>query len=611
MRSLKSNGGMTRGRGMSEFQRAVWVLSTPACAEFNDTMEKITGVEHRCSEQHKENSNSRLKRDQQDGQKVHEYLVDRNPFTMCDKLVNIHTGEIAGDSVNVDQAELIGKKIIAAMQGQDVKKYKFKRSEAAVVMKSNSTVKVDNSVINVDPQLLFQRIITSVQGIGCDIEMEHIFSFELSTYPSSLVDNDGLLREADKSQLAKSIWNESLNEVQQEVPQNCAQVLDGGSLLHRISWQKGQYFGEIINKYTNYVLENFKNATVVFDSYINKHTTKSLTHFRRSNGFTNSPGIIVSRNAILNVKKEEFLKNEKNKQNFIKLLSEDLESNGIITSHATDDADLLIALTALKKAETIPTIIIGEDTDLLVLLIHYVNNKSNNLCNIVLKSDKRDASKIWTIDTIIKKLGVNIASVILPIHALLGCDTTSRIYSIGKGAAFKKCKTDPQFRKFLLIFVDGTSSKEDIVEAGEKLLLILYGGGKAVSLDQLRLWRYNNKVATSNKCLKPEMLCPTSDAASFHSLRVYHQVQTWMGANLNPLEFGWKISRNKLLPIYTTKPPAPASLLKMIRCNCKGDCTSNSCTCHRYSLRCSIICGHCKGVSCNNGFNVDEDDSYE
>lgn len=33
MRSIKNTGGLTRGRGMSESQRALWILSIPDCAE--------------------------------------------------------------------------------------------------------------------------------------------------------------------------------------------------------------------------------------------------------------------------------------------------------------------------------------------------------------------------------------------------------------------------------------------------------------------------------------------------------------------------------------------------------------------------------------------------
>jgi hypothetical protein len=42
--------------------------------------------------------------------------------------------------------------------------------------------------------------------------------------------------------------------------------------------------------------------------------------------------------------------------------------------NAVDDADLLIAQTAVDCAFSSEVIVIGEDTDLLVLLIHHVNN---------------------------------------------------------------------------------------------------------------------------------------------------------------------------------------------------------------------------------------------
>ena len=35
MRSLKTSGGLTRGRGFTEQQRLIWLLCMPACAETN------------------------------------------------------------------------------------------------------------------------------------------------------------------------------------------------------------------------------------------------------------------------------------------------------------------------------------------------------------------------------------------------------------------------------------------------------------------------------------------------------------------------------------------------------------------------------------------------
>ena len=34
-------GGLTRGKGMTENQRFVWVLSMPVCASINETMQKV------------------------------------------------------------------------------------------------------------------------------------------------------------------------------------------------------------------------------------------------------------------------------------------------------------------------------------------------------------------------------------------------------------------------------------------------------------------------------------------------------------------------------------------------------------------------------------------
>ena len=47
------------------------------------------------------------------------------------------------------------------------------------------------------------------------------------------------------------------------------------------------------------------------------------------------------------------------------------------------------------------------------------------------------------------------------------------------------------------------------------------------------------------------------------SLRVYFQIQEWKGcsAELQPLEWGWKKSEGKQMPVLTDLPPAPDELL--------------------------------------------------
>ena len=53
MRSMKTSGGLIRGRGMTEAQRLVWLMAHPVCAEINNAMQHLTGVQYNTSEQHK------------------------------------------------------------------------------------------------------------------------------------------------------------------------------------------------------------------------------------------------------------------------------------------------------------------------------------------------------------------------------------------------------------------------------------------------------------------------------------------------------------------------------------------------------------------------------
>ena len=60
MRSVKISGGLTRGRGMTDVQRTLWLLGSPICASFDEALQCLTGVQFHTSEQHKEASEARL-----------------------------------------------------------------------------------------------------------------------------------------------------------------------------------------------------------------------------------------------------------------------------------------------------------------------------------------------------------------------------------------------------------------------------------------------------------------------------------------------------------------------------------------------------------------------
>ena len=114
MRSMKTNGGLTRGRGMTEQQRLM-SLSMPACGEVNRAMQEITTVSYNSGEQNKDITQARQSRDWKDTQTLLLYFLERNPFTSNISLRSICTGVHVHSTVNVDRAKDVGNAILASM----------------------------------------------------------------------------------------------------------------------------------------------------------------------------------------------------------------------------------------------------------------------------------------------------------------------------------------------------------------------------------------------------------------------------------------------------------------------------------------------------------------
>ena len=144
-------------------------------------------------------------------------------------------------------------------------------------------------------------------------------------------------------------------------------------------------------------------------------------------------------------------------------------------------------------------------------------------------------------------------------------------------------------------------TKNEAVEAGEQVLILYNDGRSANSLDDLRYKMFCSKVAGGTTYLQVHSLPPTSAAARYHSLRVYFQVQQWIGNDtLHPDDWGWMNVDSRYVPYNTDLPPAPSKLLSVIRCCCKADCDTKRCSCRKHGLDFSPACGECHGLQCSN-----------
>ena len=129
---------------------------------------------------------------------------------------------------------------------------------------------------------------------------------------------------------------------------------------------------------------------------------------------------------------------------------------------------------------------------------------------------------------------------------------------------------------------------DDVVDAGETALVCLHSGKEGDNLDDLRYAKFCDKVATNKVHIRPQTLFPTSAAARYHSMRVYLQVQQWLGVcNMKETDWGLMINKDdNLVPAMTDLPPAPDELLRVIRCKCTTDCSAGRCSCRKHSLEC-------------------------
>ena len=213
----------------------------------------------------------------------------------------------------------------------------------------------------------------------------------------------------------------------------------------------------------------------------------------------------------------DFLNNEHNKAEFIKLLTKYFRAEGVAVIQAEADADTDIVATALREAEFKTVTVAADDTDILVLLIHHHCSQPNSVylqSQTVNKKTGRCAR--ISIQEVRAKLGEQVCRQLPAIHAVGGCDTTSGIFGIGKGTILKRITDNAGSVDLTDILQDPLATLSDVVNAGLKLLLMIYGAQVDGSLNSLRYTVFCHMSATSLARPKPQKLPPTENAAKYH-----------------------------------------------------------------------------------------------
>lgn len=602
MRSMKTSGGLTTGRGMSPATISRWVNTMPSTSKVTEAIEEFSGVSGATSEQHIDLRESRQSRDQRDIQILVEWLRVHNPFERPTTLLtSISTGVVANEYVNCDDAEKVGTLSLKKTTGKEFSSVTLHRKDAVKSLANVSkAIKVRGNEIVVNPNQLFHRIVCIVRS---DEELASYLQYELAARPPALFD-DVSIRKGNKSSLIPIL--EMFASPDGKVPDGATFIVDGGYLLYQVVWHRQGTYKQICEQYISFLEQRYGQCYVVFDGY-GISCTKDSERKRRSRSSA-SVDIIVEDSVFVTTTQQDFLANSVNKARLISLLKVHLESSGFHVIQATSDADTLLVATAMHIAISGISVLVGQDTDLLVLLVALV---TNNVFMLIPGTSKR-ADRVFNVRKLQEGLG-DMAQHLLFLHAFTGCDTTSAIFNKGKKAAFKTLKNDEAIRNHVDIFNFPDASAERIAAAGENFFLALYGmpGVKDINIARHRFYLRTITKQKLGANFNLASLPPTKAAAQQHSYRVYHQVQQWRGMHLPPISWGWKLVENEgFVPITTLLEPAPENLLRLTCCNCKNFCEKN-CECRRSSLTCTSMCGQCAGIGCSNASSACDEDDVE
>lgn len=280
-----------------------------------------------------------------------------------------------------------------------------------------------------------------------------------------------------------------------------------------------------------------------------------------------------------------------------------------------EEVDTII-LHQLSVVNPHSAIVIADDTDIFVLLVHFYFHGKIPEVYMVSPVHGRAAVDIMAV---VEKHS-SVVPDLLCAHGLTGCDTVGTYHGLGKGVALKVIRTG----KYPLMFLgEVDKSLTDISPECTAFILACYNQSACCSLTEARHKIWSSKVSRSTASApKLKTLPPTNEAFLENVVRAHIQVAIWKNAlratppALDPTNWGWTKENGPGSLEPNTVPKSvqlgPECLLKLIKCTCRADtpCSTRRCGCRNTGMVCSVFCS-CRGDECWNSASLEQDEEYE
>ena len=157
-----------------------------------------------------------------------EFLAERNPSDILTALINLDSGEVADESLNIFEVQTIRESLIQSVPGTSGFDYKFIKKDMAITIKTNASVNTEDRG-RVLSSVFFFKLIVIIQPE----EIIDAFSYGLYTRPSSLLGRKDLMNETHKPEFKNALFDPSrLSECAiPDILQDTDSVLDGGVIV--------------------------------------------------------------------------------------------------------------------------------------------------------------------------------------------------------------------------------------------------------------------------------------------------------------------------------------------------------------------------------------------
>jgi hypothetical protein len=244
-------------------------------------------------------------------------------------------------------------------------------------------------------------------------------------------------------------------------------------------------------------------------------------------------------------------------------------------------------------------IVASSDTDVYITLLYQLQEQytRSGLKELWIMCGAKHKKRTIPLHLLMEKTNSSVIRVLPAMHALTGCDTTSKFGT--KPAALKKCSNFAD----LLIGFGSAPITEDMMVKSETFLVEVMGGHGCKTMDELRYFQFHHK----KKNIDFDNIVPPSSSVKFHILRAYFQCRKWIKVldnleELNPLLYGYEQNEDGLRAVITENEILPPDFPHPCTC---GKCAREYvCPCRKMNSPCCAFCKCCAGDDCKNTHNI-------